>query len=86
MIDIAKKTGTWMALEETQNSVIPNDLQKMFDQNKTALKNFQAFPQSSKRIILEWIQNAKTPKTRQRRIEETVSLAEYNIKANHYRQ
>jgi uncharacterized protein YdeI (YjbR/CyaY-like superfamily) len=86
IIEIAKKTGTWMALEEIQNSVIPDDLQKMFDENKAAFKNYQAFPLSTKRIILEWINKAKTPETRQKRIEVTVSLAENNIKANHYRQ
>lgn len=86
LINIAKETGTWEALVEVQKSVIPNDLQKMFDKNKNAFRNFNTFPPSSKRIILEWILNAKKPETRQKRIEETVTLAEKNIKANHYRQ
>jgi uncharacterized protein YdeI (YjbR/CyaY-like superfamily) len=86
MIDIAKRTGTWTALRDVQNSVIPIDLQELFDKNKKAYDNFQAFPSSSKRIILEWIFNAKRPETRRKRIEETVTLAERNIKANHYRQ
>ncbi len=86
MIDLAKKTGTWTALVDVQNSVIPPDLQKLLDKNKTALINFQAFPPSSKRIILEWILNAKKAETRQQRIEQTVELAGKNIKANHYRQ
>lgn len=86
LIDLAKTTGNWEALVDVQNSVIPNDLQKQLDKNKTALKNFLAFPPSSKRIILEWILNAKKEETRQKRIEETVRLAKDNIKANHYRQ
>lgn len=86
MIDLAKKSGAWTALVDVQNSIIPPDLQKAFDKNKTALKNFTAFPPSSKRIILEWIMNAKKSETRQQRIEQTVSLAAKNIKANHYRQ
>lgn len=86
MIDIAKRTGTWEALIDVQNAVIPPDLQKIFDKNKTALKNFLAFPPSSKRIILEWILNAKKTETRQHRIKQTVALAAKNIKANHYRQ
>ena len=45
-----------------------------------------AFRPSSKRIILEWILNAKRPETRRRRIEETVRLAEQNIRADHPRQ
>jgi uncharacterized protein YdeI (YjbR/CyaY-like superfamily) len=86
LINLAKETGTWEALVEVQKSVIPNDLQILFDKNKIAFMNFNAFPPSSKRIILEWILNAKKPETRQKRIEETVTLAEKNIKANHYRQ
>jgi uncharacterized protein YdeI (YjbR/CyaY-like superfamily) len=86
LIDQAKKTGAWEALVDVQNSVIPNDLQQRLNKNKTALKNFLAFPPSSKRIILEWILNAKKDETRQKRIAETVRLAAEGIKANHYRQ
>lgn len=86
LIDLAKTTGTWEALIDVQNSVIPNDLQESLDKNKAALKNFLAFPPSSKRIILEWILNAKKEETRKKRIQETVQLASENIKANHYRQ
>ena len=86
MVDLAKKTGTWTALKGVQDGVIPSDLQKMFEKNATAYANFQAFPPSSKRIILEWILNAKKPETRLKRIKETVELAKKNIRANHYRQ
>ncbi|HVM86811.1 MAG TPA: YdeI/OmpD-associated family protein [Puia sp.] len=86
LIDFAKANNNWEALVEVQNSVIPADLQKLFDRNKTAFRNFQAFPPSSKRIILEWILNAKKPETRLQRITQTVELAAKNIKANHYRQ
>lgn len=86
MIDLAKERGTWTALEEVQRGVIPPDLQKAFNGNKTAFKNFNAFSPSSRRGILEWILNAKRPETRAKRIEETVSLAEKKIKANHYQQ
>lgn len=86
LIDQAKATGTWDALVDVQNSVIPDDLQKHLNNDKKALNNFLAFPPSSKRIILEWILNAKKEETRRKRIEETVRLAADNIKANHYRQ
>ena len=86
LIDAAKASGAWTALEDAQNSVIPEDLQYAFKKNKIALTQFLAFPPSSKRIILEWILNAKKPETRRKRIHETVSLAAKNIRANHYRQ
>jgi uncharacterized protein YdeI (YjbR/CyaY-like superfamily) len=86
LIALAKETGTWEALVDVKNSVIPDDLQKLLHENPLALKNFMSFPPSSKRIILEWILNAKKEETRQKRMEETVRLAAENIKANHYRQ
>ena len=85
LVNLAKKTGTWEALADVQNTIIPADLQKLFDEDKTAFKNFQAFPPSSKKIILEWILNAKTPGTRQRRILQTIELAAKNIRAHHPR-
>jgi uncharacterized protein YdeI (YjbR/CyaY-like superfamily) len=83
MIDIAKQNGRWNALVDVQNAVIPPDLLKLLKKNKTALKNFEAFSKSSKRIILEWITNAKKPETRLKRITQTAELAAKNIKANH---
>jgi uncharacterized protein YdeI (YjbR/CyaY-like superfamily) len=86
MIAIAKKNGTWSALDDVDNILLPDDLQMLFSNNKIAFENWENFPRSSKRGILEWISTAKKPETRQKRIQETVSLAEKNIKANHYQQ
>lgn len=86
MIELAKKTGTWEALEEVDNELVPDDLAAAFAHNKTAWKNFSAFPPSSKKIILEWVRSAKRPETRQKRIDEAVRLAAENIRANHYQR
>lgn len=83
LIDHAKRTGTWDVLAEAQEGTIPPDLQVRFDGNAAAYKNFQGFPPSSRRLILEWIARAKRPETRQRRIAQTVELAARNIRANH---
>lgn len=82
----AQKSGKWDFLNDVQNGTVPEDLAKALDKNKPALKNFNAFPPSSKRIILEWIKMAKKPETRRKRIEETVKMAAQNLRANHYRQ
>ena len=82
MVDLAKEKGTWESLDEIDNMSIPEDLQKQFSKNKKALKNFEAFPSSSKKMILGWILLAKRPETRKKRIEETVKLAAKNIRVN----
>ena len=84
-IEIAKQNGTWSALDKIEILSLPADLKKMFSKNKVAAKFFDAFPRSVKKGILEWIQNAKTEATRTKRLEETVKLAEKNIRANQYR-
>ncbi|WP_166355749.1 YdeI/OmpD-associated family protein [Phytoactinopolyspora limicola] len=82
-IDLAKANGTWQMVSDAEILAIPADMQELFDRNEAARTNFQSFPPSSRRLILEWIAKAKRPETRQRRIHRTVSLAEVNVRANH---
>lgn len=84
MIRIAKKNGSWSRLDAIDKIEIPADLQVVLNKNKIALKHFEAFPPSSKKIILLWISTAKTEATRAKRIAEAVSKAAENIRANHY--
>jgi uncharacterized protein YdeI (YjbR/CyaY-like superfamily) len=84
MIDLAKQTGTWDALNDVDNLLIPNDLQEALATLPDATTHFEAFPRSVKRGILEWIMNAKTSETRTKRIVETATLAGQNIRANQY--
>jgi len=84
-IDQAKAAGTWQVLPDEQRWAIPGDLQEQLDGNHAARTNFENFPPSSRRLILEWITTAKRPGTRRRRIQQTVSLAALNVRANHPR-
>ncbi len=85
MITLAKKTGTWNALDRVDKLIIPNDLEKELAKNKKAKTYFDGFPPSIRRGILEWIGNAKTPETRNKRIVETATLAAINTRANQYK-
>ncbi|ACK64499.1 conserved hypothetical protein [Rippkaea orientalis PCC 8801] len=82
-IDQAKIDGSWSFLDDVEALIIPDDLKLLLSENKIAQKNFEDFPPSSKRGILEWIKNAKRPETRAKRIRETVQKAEQGIKANY---
>ncbi len=84
MVELAKKTGTWTALEEVEQGIIPEDLQAAFDRYPAAAANFAAFPYSARRGILEWILNARLPDTRAKRVDETARLAEENVRANQW--
>jgi uncharacterized protein YdeI (YjbR/CyaY-like superfamily) len=83
-IDAAKKDGTWNALDAVEALEIPVDLLSAFVKHKAAAENFEKFPRSAKRGILEWISNAKTPPTRAKRVTETADLAAINERANQW--
>ena len=84
MIELAKATGTWDALNEVDSLQEPEDLKAALESNLIAKGFWENFPPSARRGILEWILNAKTASTRVKRITETVLLAEKNIRANSY--
>lgn len=85
LVELAKRTGTWDALNDVEALVEPEDLKARLDTSRAARTNWDAFPRSVKRGILEWILNAKRPETRQKRIEETASQAAKNLRANQWR-
>lgn len=80
MVELAKKTGTWDALNDVENLILPKDLKIEFEKNLTALQNWEKFSRSYKRGILEWLFNAKTTPTRQARIEKIINSAFENRK------
>ena len=84
MVEYAKETGTWDALDKVNALVIPKEMKQLFKTNKQAASNFEKFPPSTKRSILEWIYNAKQDATRLNRITETVNLAAENKRALQY--
>jgi uncharacterized protein YdeI (YjbR/CyaY-like superfamily) len=85
-IEAAKEDGSWNALDSVEALEVPPDLEAALRFYSEAKQNFEAFPRSVKRGILEWIVNAKRPETRAKRIEETARLAQDNIRANQWRQ
>lgn len=83
-VEAARKDGSWNALDSVEALEIPPDLDTALAGYSDARTNFDAFPRSVRRAILEWIQNAKKPETRARRVEETARLASQNIRANQW--
>ena len=52
--------------------IIPDALQTELNKNKKALENFTGFPPSHKREYIQWITEAKTDETRERRVSQTI--------------
>lgn len=80
-IKVAKKNGSWIALDGVENGVIPDNLQLAFDKNPLAFKNYKAFTKGQRKSYLYWLNQAKREATQQKRIAEIVRLCEQNIKS-----
>lgn len=77
-IEAAKQDGSWYKLDAIEKLIIPADLKQALEANETANKYFEAFNNSSKKNVLFWIESAKRPETRLKRIEQTISSAAQN--------
>jgi uncharacterized protein YdeI (YjbR/CyaY-like superfamily) len=85
-VEEAKSNGKWSFLEDVDKLTVPQDLASALAATQFAQANWDAFPRSVRRGILEWIKNAKAAETRAKRISETAQLAGKNVRANQYRQ
>lgn len=83
-IDAAKADGSWALLDSSEAAQVPDDLRAALDRHAPAGANFDAFPRGVRKSILQWIDLAKTPETRARRIDETATLAAKNVRANQW--
>jgi uncharacterized protein YdeI (YjbR/CyaY-like superfamily) len=72
-------------LDEVEELKIPADLAKAFRKVAGSKKYFEGLARSNKRILLQWIVLAKTPETRQKRINEISEQAGKGLKPKQFR-
>ena len=60
-VERAKADGTWTALDAVEALTEPEDLRAALDDDSEARREWDAFPPSTRRGILEWILSAKRP-------------------------
>ncbi len=78
-IEIAKANGSWTVLDDVEDMVIPEELEKAFAKNKTAKKNFDAMSMSVRKQFLYRLNNTKTPETRKQRVADIIRLTKANL-------
>ena len=79
-VELAKKNGSWQALEATDRLEMPDDLAEALAATPDARAHFDAFPATAKKAVLEWVRQAKRPETRARRIAESARMAAANVR------
>lgn len=83
VVDAAKRDGSWNALDAIEDLRVPDDLAQALAACPTAQANFSAFAPSTRKLTLWWIESARRPQTRARRVAETVQLAARNRTVAH---
>lgn len=78
LIATAKQDGSWYKLDAIEALTIPTDLEQALAKNAVANSYFEGFSNSSKKNILFWIESAKRPDTRLKRIDKTINSALQN--------
>lgn len=79
-IERAKQNGSWTILDDVEELIIPEDLEKEF-QNKPGSEDFfLSLSKSVRKAILQWLVLAKQAETRQKRIKEIAELAAQRLK------
>ncbi len=84
-VEAAQADGSWALLDAVEDLVVPDDLAAAFDRHPGSREQWEAFPRSAKRALLEWIVQARRPATRATRIEETAAHAARGERANQWR-
>jgi uncharacterized protein YdeI (YjbR/CyaY-like superfamily) len=80
-VERAKADGSWTALDESENLVVPGDLAAALEAQPPAAERFAAFPPSARKMIIAWVTTAKRPATRAARIATTAERAARNERA-----
>ncbi|MFI8377970.1 YdeI family protein [Leeuwenhoekiella sp. NPDC079379] len=76
----AKDNGSWTALDNVEEGIIPEDLQVAFTNNPEAFDNYQNFAKGYQKSYLYWLNQAKRQDTRHKRINEIINLCFNNKK------
>jgi uncharacterized protein YdeI (YjbR/CyaY-like superfamily) len=83
-VHTARTDGSWSRLDDVENLVVPADLAHALERHPGAESNWDAFPRSTKRGILEWIVQARRAETRASRVEDTAARAARGERANQW--
>lgn len=81
IIEIAKQNGSWTILDETEELIIPKDLEEAFQKKKGSKDVFLGWSKSVKKYHLQYLVLAKRPETRAKRIQGLMTIIkEYKSK------
>ena len=85
VVEAARASGTWTALDAVEDGVEPEDLRTALDAVPAARASWDGFPRSVRRGLLEWLGSARRAQTRAQRVATIVAEAAEGRRANQWR-
>jgi uncharacterized protein YdeI (YjbR/CyaY-like superfamily) len=79
LIALAKKHGTWRAIDDPASLTMPPELQRAIDANAAAKRNWLAYSPGMRKGFLLMVASAKRPETRAARIAQVVDIVARNV-------
>ncbi len=81
-VEVAKRNGRWGARTGGGGSVrAPPDLTAALRADPSALRGWRSLPPSSRRTYVHWINDARRPETRGRRVRDVVDRSRRGVRA-----
>lgn len=84
-IEVAKKNGSWNALDKIEALIMPDDLKEAMNRHSNAMEYYESLSKSAKKLLLHWVYSAKKTETRQKRILEIAENANNKTKSKIFR-
>jgi uncharacterized protein YdeI (YjbR/CyaY-like superfamily) len=85
LVTIAQTNGMWSFLDDVERLETPPDLAQALETTGTT-GFWTALPRSVKRGTLEWLKTAKSPETRQKRLDDITGSARQNLRPSPFRR
>ena len=80
-IEVAVANGSWTLLDDVEDGLEPDDLRAALDARVEARSHWDAFPPSARKVMLQWVAQARTSGTRTKRLAAVVDGAAAGVRA-----
>lgn len=80
-IEVAVANGSWTLLDDVEDGLEPDDLRAALDARPEARRNWDAFPPSARKVMLQWLAQARTSGTRTKRLDAVLAGAADGVRA-----
>lgn len=84
VVEVAKKNGSWTLLDDVEDLIVPQVLQKEFDKHEGSQAFYESHSKSMKKQFLSWIALAKREETQLKRAQEIAKCGAEGKRPKHF--